>query len=128
MKTLGDTLHETDPQSFPKQDIPAPPADSIGLASKKTGKSFSRAVLESKQYRDSIVARVVAGTLPAAVECKMWDHAFGVPKQRVEVEDKTNPYENMSPEQIQTRIRVLMDTAQRLGASLPVQDDGDSVH
>lgn len=91
-KSLYDALHVEDPE-FPDQQVAE-----LDPQMKLTGKSFCRAIVESTEYRQSIVRRILADKLPAAVECKILDHAIGVPKQRVEMDDKrvTNPYLGLS--------------------------------
>lgn len=44
-------------------------------------------ILAGKDYQQSIVARVKAGTLPAAVECLMWHYAYGKPKDTLALEN-----------------------------------------
>jgi hypothetical protein len=124
MKTLYDALHENDPDYKPAGTVTVDPT--VEELSNLHGKAFAKALLQSKDYRESLVRRMKTDSLPSAIECKLMDHAWGVPKQRLEVEDKTNSYEGLSAEQIQTRIRTLMDVAQRLGASK--EDDSTSVH
>lgn len=47
-------------------------------------RSFCRGILESEDYRQSILDRVKLGSLPPAVECRMFDYAYGKPPDRVE--------------------------------------------
>lgn len=49
-----------------------------------TVKEFCRGVLESQEYRKSVIQRVILGSLPPAVECRMYDYAYGKPPDRVE--------------------------------------------
>jgi hypothetical protein len=45
---------------------------------------FCRCVLQSREYRQSVLDRVRNNALPSAVECKMYDYAYGKPVERVE--------------------------------------------
>lgn len=49
-----------------------------------TVKDFCKGVLESREYRQSVLHRITLGTLPPAVECRMYDYAYGKPPDRVE--------------------------------------------
>ena len=42
------------------------------------------AIVDDPQYRQTLLARARAGTLPPAVECMLWHYAKGKPKDRVE--------------------------------------------
>jgi len=66
-------------------------ADALGLNEQHlddypelTVRDFCRGVLESREYRQSVKDRVALGTLPPAVECKMYDYAYGKPVDRIE--------------------------------------------
>ena len=120
MKSLYDALHGEDPQ--------VPTVDPLELVTKLTGKNFSKAVVESKQYRQSIVRRIVTDTLPSAVECKLLDHAWGVPKQRLEIEDKTVSLEDQSPEQLEARALLLAKRARQLRERTPSEDSDGAIH
>lgn len=125
MKSLYDSLYVTEPGK--------PIVGPVESIVKLTGKSFAKAVLESRQYRESIVRRVITDTLAPAVECKLIDHAYGLVKQSVEVTDKRNPYTDLPLEAIEERIARLMDAARRLRTFTPLsaRDEGNdtsSVH
>lgn len=47
-------------------------------------KDFCRGVLASREYRLSVLNRITLGTLPSAVECKMYDYAYGKPTEHIE--------------------------------------------
>lgn len=49
-----------------------------------TVRDFCRGVLQSREYRQSVLDRITLGLLPPAVECKMYDYAYGKPPDRVE--------------------------------------------
>lgn len=49
-----------------------------------TGKSFADAVLRSEEFRLYIVEGLTEKTLPPAVLCRLIDHGWGKPPDRVE--------------------------------------------
>ena len=49
-----------------------------------TVQDFCKGVLESREYRQSILQRIVLGTLPSAVELRMMDYGWGKPPERIE--------------------------------------------
>jgi hypothetical protein len=49
-----------------------------------TVKEFCQGVLESREYRQSVITRIALGTLPAALELRMYDYAYGKPPDKVE--------------------------------------------
>lgn len=60
-------------------------------------------MLETKAYRRSIYMRLVNGSLPPAVECKIYDHVMGKPIDRVEFKDKTEDVESLTLEELHER-------------------------
>jgi hypothetical protein len=70
-----------------------------------TVKEFCRGVLTSREYRQSILDRVTRGTLPPAIECRMYDYAYGKPVEHVE-----HTGEHGQPIEVITRVvRVIVD-------------------
>lgn len=64
----------------------------VGAVNKATvvGKDLCLGLLTDPAYLKGLKKRLLAGKLPPAVECKLWDHAFGRPKERLELSsDKT---------------------------------------
>ncbi len=129
MKSLYDSLNLVDPRTPDK-----PPVDPI---LKLTGKAFSKAVVESQEYRESIVRRVRLDSLPPAVETKLLDHAWGVPKQRVEIDDKRNPFEGLPADEIEAHLQKLALIARDLrrtndavhsGSKIKPPEPSSSVH
>lgn len=116
MKSLYDSLRVLDPNE--PTDCPAPVDD----FSKLTAKNFSKAIVESRQYRESIARRVVTDTLPPAVECRILDHALGKPIERVEVKDRSRVYDNVSPESLHARIAFLQKVLDRLPVTTRMND------
>ena len=50
-----------------------------------TAKEFAEGILNSVQYRESILRRVLMDELPPQVEALLWAHAHGVPAKKVEM-------------------------------------------
>jgi hypothetical protein len=52
--------------------------------------------------------------LPPAVECKLWDYAYGKPVERMEVKDTTSTLSTLTPEQLEERALRLAALAKSL--------------
>ncbi len=79
--TSGSTVKKIETLAdFLGHDEPSPPPAFREL----TVQEFCRGILQSQEYRQSVLDRVTLGTLPAAVECKMYEYAYGKPPDRVE--------------------------------------------
>lgn len=95
-------------------------------------------IVNSPDYRASILRRIRNGDLPPAVECRLLDHALGKPIDRVETKDTTDVADlgNMSISELKLYIRQLTDLAERMtddvvdSSSTPVDDppSASSVH
>lgn len=115
-------------------------ADALGLETpqepavkneKVTAKSLSKAILSSQEYRDSLRRRIMADTLPPAVECRLYDYAFGKPVDKVEIKDTSDPLSDMTLPQLQARARKLLQLTQSIaGDPVPQPEaiDGEIVH
>ena len=119
MKTLADVLGVPDPNDETTSH------QSVAPAPKLSAKKFCRQVLESAEYRASLLRRIILDELPPAVECKMYEYAYGKPIARVELEDKTRALESVSLEELQARARTIDAYIQTLMTSTPVLDDDD---
>ena len=73
IQTLADFLGTDHPPSAPTE-LP-----------QLSVKDFCKGVLESYEYRQSILQRVTLGTLPPAVELRMYDYAYGKPVEKHEL-------------------------------------------
>lgn len=104
MKTLADALDLNNPQ----------PAASKPDSGPKTAKAISKDLLNSIEYRQSLIRRIETDTLPAAVECKLYEYAYGKPVDRVEVKDVTANLEEMSSEELESRAMALATLARRM--------------
>lgn len=109
MKTLADSLGLTQPAA------PAPDT----APTKQSAKTLAKGILESSEYRRSIERRITSDTLPPAVECKLYDYAYGKPVDKVEIKDVTNRLEAMSDEQLATHLEMLR--AKVAGLREPIQ-------
>lgn len=90
----------------------------------QSAKVLSRALLNSREYRQSLIDRIALGELPPAVECKLWDYAYGKPVDRVEVKDTTRVLEHLSVEELEERALALAGLARqiRTGAGRSTDD------
>jgi hypothetical protein len=78
---------------------------------------FANAVLSSRQYRESVLRRIIMDELPPQIETLFYHYAKGKPVERFEVKDTTNPLEDMSVEQLEARALQLVEMARKLRAS-----------
>lgn len=62
----------------------------------------------------SLRRRILADNLPPAVECKLFEYAYGKPVDKVEWKDTTNSFEDMSSEQLEAEAMSLVLLAQKL--------------
>ena len=132
MKSLADYLGVADQKESDSSDSPAASAPA-STPTKLTVKSFAREVLNSREYRQSILNRVLLGDLPPAVECLLYHYAYGKPVERLEVEDTTPTVDNMSPEQCEQRALFLAGLARKMREQQeedehPTSPDTRSVH
>lgn len=76
MKSLADVL------GVPNPVRPDEPLDQI--ADPSSAEEFCREILNSREYRESVMRRIVVDELPQAVELWMLNTAHGKPIERVE--------------------------------------------
>ena len=110
MKSLAEALGTAD-------QSPQPEAlrTSIGpLSTKFTARDFCRAIINSEEYRLSLMQRIVLGELPPAVECMIWDRAAGKVVERMEFEDKTLRLEDSPRVVLEQKVRQLNDLLEHL--------------
>lgn len=77
-------------------------------------KRFALAVLDSSEFRRYIVNGLLLGSLPAAIICRLMDHGWGKPVERVEVKDTTNAVEDITPEELEDRALRLAEMARSI--------------
>lgn len=80
----------------------------------RSAKVISRTLLNSSEYRQSLVDRISLGELPPAVECKLWEYAYGKPIDRVEVKDTTPSLGQLTAEQLEERALRLAQLARQM--------------
>lgn len=105
--SLADFLGVQDPV---RPDLPAAAPPSRRLSAK----DFALGILNSDEYRASIMRRVLLDELPPQIESLLYHYAHGKPVERVEVKDTTDPLEELSVEQLEERARRLLDVARSL--------------
>ena len=84
---------------------------------KQSAKQISKALLQSEEYLASLRRRIITDSLPAAVECKLYDYAFGKPIDKVEIKDTTERLEDLSSQELEARAQALVAMAQQLQAT-----------
>ena len=126
MKSLADSLG-TKPQV--PADVPELPK--APLSQRFTAKDFCLSVINSPEYRQSIMQRIVLGCLPPQIEAMIWDRADGKVVEKVEWKDTTDPLEDLSAKQLEERAMKLLELARQLrdeSSSGDSIDDSTSVH
>lgn len=116
IRSLADVLGINDPQKPAGEDTPVVDPK---LPARMTAKQLSREVLNSKQYRESLLRRIIMGELPPAVECKLMDYAWGRPVEKVQVEDTTRRFEKASIDQLEERALYLAGLAREMRKEQP---------
>jgi hypothetical protein len=110
-----------------QDDVPQEPEEAVRPSKVKrlklTAKAFCKEILDSKEYRDSLLRRIIMDELPPAVEVLLYHYAHGKPVERMEVKDVTDPLEDFTAEQCQERAEKLLDLARQLKeAETPVEE------
>lgn len=82
MKSLAEHLGVSDPRDTDPARKPEP--NLVDL----TGMDFCEGVLNSREYRESILRRILFDELPSAVELRLMDMGWGKPVERHEVTGK----------------------------------------
>lgn len=114
MRSLADFLGVPDPAR--------PEAPVASFPAKITAKEFSRNVIASPEYRQSVLNRITLGELPPAVECLMWHYAYGKPVDHLEVKDTTNPLAALSLEELEQQALFLADLVRTLRQAEPAAE------
>jgi hypothetical protein len=79
-QSLADFLGVQDPRPDEGAALP----DAEALVDVSDPKEFCEKVLESREFRQYIMNGITLGDLPPAVMCRIIDHAWGKPVDRVE--------------------------------------------
>jgi uncharacterized small protein (DUF1192 family) len=107
-KSLAEFLGVADPMHPEKPIVGDPPSPNLNV------RKFCRAILNSHQYRESLLRRVLMDALPESIERMIWDRAHGKVVDRVEVKNTSNALETMSVDELEQRALVLAETARRM--------------
>lgn len=122
METLADFLGAGD-QDNKKNSNTSP------RSSKLSRREYARELLNSPQYRQSVLDRLTLGELPPALEILLHYYAYGKPTEHVEVRDTTTRLEDLTPEQLDERAMLLAKRARQLREQQrPVEEEAVSVH
>ena|SRR2546423_947900 len=103
--------------------------DPVAYEPPRDVKSFCRGILSSREYRASLLDRITLGTLSPAIECRLYDYAYGKPIERFEVKDTSDPLDDLSAAQLEDRALRLLEVARQLRSDQPHDAEaGESVH
>lgn len=127
-QSLADFLGVTDPR--PVEDVPQQEPSISEAMEIEDPTEFCKRVVGSREFRQYIMNGVVLGDLPPAIGCRLIDHAWGKPVERVEVKDTTSRLEDMTPEQLEARALRLAEMARsiRLAPLSEEKDDRKIIH
>lgn len=75
------------------------------LEDSTNAKAFAETVLSSREFRSYIVNALMLGELPSAITCRLMDYAWGKPAQRVEVSDRSEHLEDLTPEIVEEKLK-----------------------
>lgn len=64
---------------------------------------FFNKVMKDSAYQESFWLRARAGTLPAALEVRMWEYIFGKPVEKVEMQVSKSDLHGLSNEELADR-------------------------
>jgi len=121
-KSLYDSLLE---QGLIEPDAPSAAPAEPHLVS-LTGKAFAEAVLQSKEFRLYIIEGLTERDLPPAVLCRLIDHAWGKPVERVQVQE-IPMLDGLSVEELRAHLRERMVSLQTMMGML--EENGlSSIH
>src|SRR5438477_7196033 len=84
MKSLYDSLADTLGVPDPRPETMRPATDFDTLLDVSDPKVFCQKVLETREFRQYIMNGIALGDLPPAIMCRIIDHVWGKPPERVE--------------------------------------------
>lgn len=102
---------------------PTDPTAPVGPAPKLTAKQFCHALLATPQYRESLLRRILMDDLPPAIECKLWEYAYGKPPEVVEVKT-THNLDALSPAELRAHLQERIESLSTMVRLLDVDDSG----
>src|SRR6185295_14883674 len=97
-KSLADVLGVPDPRE--PEHVTQVTAKNFKL----TAKAFCKEVLDSRQYRESLMRRIITDSLPPAVEQLLYYYGHGKPVDRIEVKETGADLSELTPAQLEQRI------------------------
>lgn len=109
MKSLAEALGVSSLEA----EAAATPLKPVEPTPSVSAKEFCQSIIDSPEFRRYLRDGITLNDLPTPIICKIMDHAWGKPVERLEVEDKT-VRERMSPEALEQRAAVIMEAAKRL--------------
>ena len=107
-QSLADLLGVEDPEAEPADKTPAQAHEPM-----ESAESFCRDIIDTVQYRESLLRRILLDKLPPAVEIMLWARGWGTVIDKLEVKD-TTALEKMSIEQLEERAMHLIALARRI--------------
>lgn len=87
--------------------VPASSADApLRFEGVVSAEKFAEAVLSSNEFWFYVVNSLTLGTLPSAIVLRLMDYAplWGKPVERVEVDDRSQRLEDLTPEILEERL------------------------
>lgn len=124
MKSLAEHLGAVDPRPETEQVV----EDVAALADVSDPAEFCKLIVKSREFRQYLMNGITLGDLPSAVVCRVMDHAWGKPIERVEVDDKASRLENATPEQLEARALRLVEMARSIRLAPLTDDDTKTIH
>ena len=90
---------------------------------KLSAKDLAREILQSPEYKQSLLDRITLGQLPAQVECLLYHYAWGKPVERIEMKDTTDDIDEMNIEECEQEAERLIEIARTLRQTNHVRND-----
>ncbi len=100
---------------------PGRPIGAVGKSASKrrnAAEKFAAEILDSEEYRCSLIARAHSGTLAPAIEKMLWAYRFGVPVKKVEIstpEKSAVDYSDMDDQMLANKLKELTELTLGLG-------------
>jgi hypothetical protein len=121
MKTLAQALGLEPETKTTESSAQQPKSD----PSKLSAKAIAKAIIRSPEYLESIRRRILADSLPPAVEVLLHHIADGKPVDRVEVKNTSASLADLSTIELEAKLKELSDIARRLRE--PITDNAAQV-
>ena len=84
------------------------------MSNKDVGFEFANGLINDPTYRSNLKERLQSGLIPAMLEKRLWDYAYGKPAEKIEVEFSKDALEDKSPEQLKAYLEELIVLAASL--------------